>query len=185
MITALTPPCATTRGLPSNSLLQWACATGVLGRWGARASPARGLDDGRDPPGWEGTGGLGPSEGNHRPGREARGDRASRGGRGDRRGGAPRREARRHPLRLHLGRRAGLQGGQLLPAAVLAREARRPASRDGARGGRDALAASGERAATARIQGRAGDGGKSTRFFARCGTMIPRARWQETITRCT
>ena len=39
-----------------------------------------------------------------------------RGGDGD--PGAARDEARRHPLRLHVGGRAGLQGGQLLPAAA-------------------------------------------------------------------
>src|SRR6266542_1404167 len=121
MITAITPRCARNRGLPSNSLLQRSCATGVLGRWSARTAPARDLGDGRDPPGRQGGGGRGASEGHHRRGREARGDGTPRGRRRDGRRGTTRRQARRRPLHLHLGRRADLQGRQLLPAAVLAR----------------------------------------------------------------
>ena len=78
----------------------------------------RALDGGGDPAGREAGGALGAPEGRDRPGRGPRGDGAPRGRGGDRRPRAARPQARRRPLRLHLGGRARLQDRQLLPRSA-------------------------------------------------------------------
>src|SRR5215218_2373254 len=142
---------------------------GVLRGWCPRATPARRLGLRRNPSGGQAGGSLGLAEGADRPRRVRRGDRGARGHGGDRRRGNVGRQARRHPLRLHVERGAHLQGRELLPRPLLARPSRRAAARG--------------RADTAGVQGRAGDGREGARGGE--GTMIPRASWQETTTPCT
>ena len=113
---------------------------------------------GGDPPGRQAGRDLGASEGADRAGRLGRRDRPARGRRGDGPRGPARRQARRHPLRLHMAGRAHLQGRLLLPRPLQPRPDRRHPAGARARGGRGALAPARGRAEPPRVQGRAGDG---------------------------
>src|SRR5215210_5793884 len=115
---------------------------------------------GRHQAGREAGGPVGASEGPRRAGREAGCDGGARGGRGDRHHGAPRREARRRPLRLHVGGGANLQGRQLLSPPVQLWTDRQRAARARPRSRRRALAAARRSTEAPRLQRRAGDGGK-------------------------
>src|SRR5262245_42516649 len=153
-------------------VLQTLDAPRVLRGRGCNQAPARRVDVRRDPSRWQEAGGLSTPDGVDRPWREARRDGTARDRGGDGHPGAARDEARRHPLRLHLGGRACLQGRLLLPAPLLQGPARGDRAGDANRGRRGPVAAARRGSKAPRVQRRAGDGRESPRVDTRARLIV-------------
>src|SRR5262249_45875792 len=145
------------------AVLQSPCAQGVLCGWDRRPPAARPARAGRDPPGGQAGRDVGAAERPDRAGRTGRAHGSARGCRGDRPRCNTGREARRHPLRLHLGRRARFQGRELLPLQVSVGASRRHPARARARGRGGEVAPARRGAGAAGLQRRARDGREGTR----------------------
>src|SRR5262249_55943952 len=146
------------KGSLQAELLASAHETRVLGGRRAGAKIKKEVDGGPKPSRGQAKGGVGAAQRADWGRRGGGRDRALWGRGRDGRSRTAGRKARRRALRLHLGRRARVQGGQLLPRALLGRPTRRRSGRARTRGGGGQLASPRGGAVPARVQGRARDG---------------------------